>query len=965
MKLLDGRGGASSQTARLTATTLFLLTGFAGLAVPRLSRGAARVSELALEMPTYGFSAPNPIPEPETGVDRQLWPYFTFDGYTAVASPRSWTCVRLENDAIMVEVFPQIGGKIWGARDKQTGKDFLYRNRVVKFRNISTRGPWTSGGIEFNFGMLGHAPTASTPVDYAIRTNADGSASCFVGVLELITRTRWCVEIRLGASDRFFTTLTTWHNASGLPQPCYQWMNAAYPCGGRYVFPGSARLEHDGTAAPWPRDVSGRDLSVYTNNAFGPSKSYHVVNGDTGFFGVWWEENRFGSMHEAARFDRLGRKLWIWSLARSGAIWEDLLTDADGQYVELQSGRYFNQPARGSHLTPFKFPSFPAGSTITFTERWSPVTDARTLETRAAESGAVNRPLAMPAGFDWGTVYGQTLLAEQKVNIKHYASAETALRAALANEPHFVPALVCMADLLLHCGRSAEALAFSERALAVDAYHDKANYLSGIAFAERGDRANALDRFGAAALSPLFRSAAVTRIAALECAAGRPDRMLEAAGRALEANPLEFSALHLRLVALRLLGREAEHRTACAAALERFPLFHPARCEQDRAAFAAGIRCELPHEEILETAHLYAAAGLFNEAAEIAALAPGSFLAAVTRAYWLSRAGDEPAARRALADAERVDTAFAFPFRPETLPALEWARMGSPSWKPRYALALLLRHFGDTDRARAVLNETDADDVPFLLFRARLRGGQPALADIRKAQTLGGEWRAVAAEWHAHAEANDWRQALDAARRMRTAHPENPDAGILLAQSHLRLGDPGRCLETLKTVRFLPSEFTSITRTIYREACLAQAVDAFLQGDAAATRDAIRRASVWDERLGVGEPYASEIDTRLELWLFAQLEQGTARAELLDRVAAGFASESARADDALELLTALACRECGQNAKADAVAATFGTGAVGAWCRAVYQGDRAAAAARLPAASADANVRLLAPLLLR
>lgn len=36
----------------------------------------------------------------------------------------------------------------------------------MKFRDIAMRGPWTSGGIEFNFGIIGHAPTTSTPVDY-------------------------------------------------------------------------------------------------------------------------------------------------------------------------------------------------------------------------------------------------------------------------------------------------------------------------------------------------------------------------------------------------------------------------------------------------------------------------------------------------------------------------------------------------------------------------------------------------------------------------------------------------------------------------------------------------------------------------------------------------------------------------------------------------------------------------------
>jgi hypothetical protein len=49
---------------------------------------------------------------------------------------------------------------------------------------------------------------------------------------------------------------------------------------------------------------------------------------------------------------------------REGAIWENLLTDKDGQYTELQSGRAFQQPRPPCEKTPFKVPSFaPAGRT--------------------------------------------------------------------------------------------------------------------------------------------------------------------------------------------------------------------------------------------------------------------------------------------------------------------------------------------------------------------------------------------------------------------------------------------------------------------------------------------------------------------------------------------------------------------------------------------------------------------------
>ena len=79
----------------------------------------------------------------------------------------------MENNWIKVWIAPDIGGKVWGALDKKTGKYFIYHNNVVKFRDVAMRGPWTSGGIEFNFGSIGHAPTTATPVDYYYQYNSN------------------------------------------------------------------------------------------------------------------------------------------------------------------------------------------------------------------------------------------------------------------------------------------------------------------------------------------------------------------------------------------------------------------------------------------------------------------------------------------------------------------------------------------------------------------------------------------------------------------------------------------------------------------------------------------------------------------------------------------------------------------------------------------------------------------------
>ena len=60
-------------------------------------------------------------------------------------------------------------------------------------------------------------------------------------------------------------------------------------------------------------------------------------------------------------------------LVTQGMIWEKLLTDTDGQYVEVQSGRLFNQAAEGSTFTPFKHKGFMPYATDVWTEYWFPV----------------------------------------------------------------------------------------------------------------------------------------------------------------------------------------------------------------------------------------------------------------------------------------------------------------------------------------------------------------------------------------------------------------------------------------------------------------------------------------------------------------------------------------------------------------------------------------------------------------
>ncbi len=346
------------------------------------------IKEEIQSLDTYGFSKPNPVPI--LAENPKIYPYFKFEEYEHTSEKKDWKVVTLENTYIKVMILPEIGGKVWGAIEKSTGEEFLYKNEVVKFRNIAMRGPWTSGGIEFNFGIIGHHPSTATPVDYITRTNADGSVSCIVGSTDLPSNTSWAVEIRLEKDKAYFETNASWYNASPLTEAYYNWMTAAAVTSDdlEFIIPGNAYVEHSGDAHPWPIDNQDRNLALYKNNNFGPAKSYHVVGEYNDFFGGYYHDRNFGFGQWAPYEEMPGQKLWLWALSRSGGIWEDLLTNSDGQYIEFQAGRLLDQYSGGA-INPISQVGFDPYMMDKWHEIWFPYKDIGGM-VDASEEGVLN-----------------------------------------------------------------------------------------------------------------------------------------------------------------------------------------------------------------------------------------------------------------------------------------------------------------------------------------------------------------------------------------------------------------------------------------------------------------------------------------------------------------------------------------------------------------------------------------------
>ena len=640
-------------------------------------------------------------------------------------------------------------------------------------------------------------------------------------------------------------------------------MNAAYSVRGdpEFFFPGASYIGHNGDSHAWPVDAEGRNLSRYSGNAFGRSKSYHVLDGDSSFYGIWWPESGIGSYHENHAMYKYGRKIWLWALSREGGIWEDLLTDSDGQYAELQSGLFFNQPA-DTLTTPFKHAAFAPGATVAFGEKWGVARSRAELAGRMNPTNFVKRPQTMPADFDWSTAYGLFLKGRQFIRRRMDRDGEKTLLECLAKEQHYVPALEQLASLAVRRGKYAEAHSYAQRALAIDTYSPEANYADGQAYFAEGNMRAAKERLGIAALSPEFRTAAFALAAKAEVGASVP-LARKLADDALLANGLNLDAWLVKLVAARRCGKP--DAAMARRILDQAPLFHAARYELNLADSTSEpmekyvARCELPHEVYLEVGTWYDEAGLDEDAeAFFRRAAATNPVGGIRLAHVLHRAGKDAEAKAALDAAAAQPIAFAMPFRRESLTALNWAAKVRGEWKFKYLAAVCLAaNAWDAEADLFLARCGDSpDDAVFYLYRARREKGEARLKDLRAAAKLDGcGWRAGHALYRHFAEVKEWESAL---KEIEPYAAKFADANLVkldYADALSRCGRNEKAIAFLEKVKVLPSEGGNDALASWIRAWRGVAEAALARGDGAAAKAAVAKALSFPENLGRGRPY--------------------------------------------------------------------------------------------------------------
>lgn len=332
------------------------------LALPSpADEGAARAWEAPLRIPTYpvGPAEPNPMfyaGREYQGAKGPVYPYPLLDRLLDQREDRTYRALWLENEYLKISVLPEIGGRVFTAQDKTNGYDFFYRQRVIKPALIGMLGAWISGGIEWNV-FHHHRATSFMPVQSAIVENADGSRTVWVGETEWRQRMRWVVGLTVRPGRSYVEAVVRMTNRTPLAHSMLYFSNPAVHTNDDYqvIFPPDvewATFHAKNDFSPWPlargrfvgRDFPpGTDLSRWKNHPW--PISFFVYRSGLEFLGGYDHGKRAGVVHVADRDTMPGKKFWTWGNGPDGRMWDHILTDEDGPYIELMTGGYSdNQP---------------------------------------------------------------------------------------------------------------------------------------------------------------------------------------------------------------------------------------------------------------------------------------------------------------------------------------------------------------------------------------------------------------------------------------------------------------------------------------------------------------------------------------------------------------------------------------------------------------------------------------------
>lgn len=343
------------------------------------------VTECKITIPTYREPSPEEMPMFAENRVHQRTSGNPYPNHIVLEVDRKhkedkeYTCIRLENEYLRIEILPELGGRIYSALDKTTGYDFFYKQHVIKPALIGCLGSWISGGLEFNW-PFHHRASTFMPVDCCTERQTDGSVIVWLSEHDPIQRMKGMVGIVLKPGEAKFETRMKLCNRTPVTNSFLWWENAAVPVNKNYqiFYPKDVsyvnfHYKRSVTTYPIATNALGvfngirydgeTDISMHKNTV--QPTSYFCAPSEYDFFGGFDHGKGCGVVHIANHHTAPGKKMFTWAYNQLSDSWENALTDTDGAYAELMAGSYSDNQPDFAWIEPYE--------TKEFSQHWYPI----------------------------------------------------------------------------------------------------------------------------------------------------------------------------------------------------------------------------------------------------------------------------------------------------------------------------------------------------------------------------------------------------------------------------------------------------------------------------------------------------------------------------------------------------------------------------------------------------------------
>ncbi|HHW47035.1 MAG TPA: DUF5107 domain-containing protein [Clostridiaceae bacterium] len=296
----------------------------------------------------------------------KVLPYKMQDRYSRVLKSNQYKTVVLENEYLRAEFLLDFGGKLYSLTEKSTGRELLFKNPVIQIGNIAVRNAWTSGGIEWNIGIIGHTFFTCSTVYAALLKDDNNNQFVRIYEYERLRQLWWQLDFHLPKGSRTLYAHGRIVNDKNCSVPMYWWTNMAVEqTRGLRVFSSSDEIIYIvPTFEKYNRDPLEGKPSPYKFGYCKIDEACQRLGFDITYPELYkWSGDYFylGQPDDKAPWiaavypdgfvffnrstDRLKyRKMFCWGTHNGGKKWCEYLSEKGaGYYAEIQSGMAMTQ----------------------------------------------------------------------------------------------------------------------------------------------------------------------------------------------------------------------------------------------------------------------------------------------------------------------------------------------------------------------------------------------------------------------------------------------------------------------------------------------------------------------------------------------------------------------------------------------------------------------------------------------